>query len=307
MKLFLNEKEIDLNTQTSEIKFEQQATLQNFLDTFQTHYLNQRKLYIIDYQTQPQNLSARSTLSEIDALSIHGGSQKDLLQENLKELLLYLDNMGIFLSNKYMQEEELEPQELQSYHEGILWIQEATQNHQRYFEAPEDEAKPSRQATDNDDTEEAEETDYFAKLVALDPTDRQDLETILNFLAEIRDRAAARYQKLYISSLSEEEKNKMIADFKNHVPQFLKNLEEIAVQISAGDENQAIVSLHEISEQTHSFLSLLPQDEANEEKSRQLLALLEEILQALDSQDSVQAADMIDYDLRDFLQSLADL
>lgn len=278
--------QITLDNNTIEVQQNPNMPLSQFLEMLQELELSPKNLYIVDYQCEPQTVSAQDKISQIESIAIISGSERELLQANVKSLLEYLDQLGMFLAEKMANQKLLDDEELFQYQEGISWLNSALESLVNYL--------PNL----------IDVKTKVSQLNTLDANKQEHLEQIMNTLATLRDVAAGHYQKLYLDSLSQEEKDSIIADFKSNMDQFDEHLESIASEISAGKENDAVVHLYQTVEQIHGYLSMLPQNEKNEEHAKQITSLLEQIVNALDEQDSVLAADLIDYDLKDFVKAL---
>lgn len=279
MQVFIDNKE-------SEFVQNPQILLAQFLDLVQDLELTPRELYIIHYECLPKEANGQTAIAEIETLNIYTGTEKELLKENLNSLLEYIDQMGVFLAEKMGSQKSLDEQELFQYQEGISWLSSALESLSHYF-------PDLKQFHQN-----------ILQLNSVDPNKAEHLETIMNSLAALRDVTSTHFQKIYFSDLSQEQKDQMIVEFKENQEQLFEIFENIAAEISAGNENQAIVQLYQTVEYINTYLRVLPDSPKNQELTKELTTLLEKIVEALDAQDSVLAADFIDYDLSDFIKAL---
>ncbi len=298
--------EIIVNQEPIDFELTEVISLSEVLNKLSEWAAN-KKLFIIEYIVKPiQNKSISKkeeqelSTNEINKLEVLIGTEKDLLIENIYNLNQYVEKLGVFLASSIQNKVEISSEEKINIKEGFYWIHEVTSLMLEHHLFKSKNAVNIRQNR----IKEILSTIYQYAETEL-PNKEEEMFSFLDDLGYLKFQVEIWNKIAVFYNFTEEELKDLWNTFILEIPNILDKLENIATQFTLSKENEAIPILegiiHDLSDSI-TIINLLNKSKLNEWQSK-IVKMLQEILELLDNKDYVTVADILDYDLKELLES----
>ncbi len=282
MQVLVNEKPL-------EFKLENEIRLEQVLEHVQ-EWASQKNFYILDYEAlgkENQSVGEKALSSEIETVSIQLGDQRDLIVENLEEVNRYIDKVGSYLAERVTLEQAVAEDKALEIREGLNWVGDSIKSIEKQLLVKKSEFKVLLNNISNLDI-------------------KNDTLEIIENLAQIKDRVFILIKNGRFSNLKPDEIAELTTEFKKQIPATVEKLEKVAEFLTAGKEGEAFQTLEGLIDYVSDGVAVMAQNQEKSETCDKLVALMKELMGALDNNDLVTAADIVDFDFKDLLQELAD-
>jgi hypothetical protein len=276
--------DIFVNDEKLEFTLDKKASLQEILNHIQ-EWASKRELYLIDYELASLDEDGPFHSGNIKELHLKLGDRTDLIRYNLIEMQNYIERVLRFLGEKVKIGKVLSSEEEAQLLEGKEWLGESLVSSHHLLSGKENN------------------NDSFLKPL----TDAKSIEDHISALSYIFDRLNIWFKQFTFNTLSEKERQVYIQKFLLELPAVIKSLEEIAADFTVGKEVKGFQHLDKTLEFLSDGLLYLSSDKTWGEVLERLTEILNELVIALSSQDMVNAADIIDYDLREIIDEIMQL
>lgn len=276
--------DIFVNDEKLEFTLEKEATLQEILNHIQ-EWAAKRELYLIDYELASHDEDGPFHSGNIKELYLKLGDRTDLIRYNLIEMQKYIERVLRFLGDKVKSNETLSEEEEAQLLEGKEWLGESLVSSHHLLTGKEN----------NNDT--------FLKPLQ----DAKSIEEHVSAMTYIFDQLTMWFRQFTFNTLSEEDRQVYVQKFLSELPSVVKSLEEIAADFTVGKEVKGFQHLDKTLEFLSDGLLYLSSDKTWGEVLERLTEILTELVNALAGQDMVNAADIIDYDLREVIDEIMHL
>lgn len=276
--------DIYINNEKLEFTLEKETSLQDILKHIQD-WAGQRELYLIDYNLDSIDENGPFHSGNIHRLDISLGDRTDLLKHNLIEMQRYVDRILKFLAEKLQKQAELSAEESAQLLEGKEWLSESLVASYGLLSG----------------------SSQLDEKVIHDLESSSSLQEHIICLSRVADLLSLWYRQFSYNILSEEEQQAFTKKFLAELPAVAKSLEEIASDFTVGKEVKGFQTLDSTLAFFSDGLLYLSNDPVWGEVIERLTDILRELVQALSDQDMVNAADIIDYDLREILDEIMHL
>ena len=255
----------------------------------------QNNYYVLDYTytttgtaTTQNEKSIMS--SDIAKLEIQVGDQGDLIEKNLIEVSTYIDKAGSFIADLVQNEKELPNDEIANIQEGFSWIQDVLQSVKKQIQIG-----------------ASEEFNHALDNITSLKLNVESMIPALQVLAVLRNHVLIWLKQYNFSKLSQADYEKLKNELQADIPKLQDSIEQIATDLTVGKEADALMQLERIVPFLSDVLAAINVEGKNENICTELISVLNNLTTALDSNDSVTAADLVDYDLRDLLDKINEL
>lgn len=271
-----------------QINFELNETLPfaQILDKLQA-WAESQGLFIIDYRVAAKPEFAEKndlTSDEIDEINLQLGDQLQLVESNLRELIDYTDRAGLHLARIIQEGKMLNADEERDLKNGGAFIAESFDALSRYLQPESPDSITQALGTIN------------ANL---------DLIKKINALALLQNQLRLWLRYAEFSRVSPEEAAEKVVVFRGKLPALQDDLEQVAVRLTQGKEQDALVLLETISSTlVDAVVFMRKADDGKKFTGEKLVAVLGQLTAAIDARDLVTAADIVDFDLRDLLKEM---
>lgn len=246
-----------------------------------------QNLFIIDYRVAAKpGFEQKEELSsdEIDVIQLQLGSQRELIEANLRELIDYTDRAGLHLAKVIQTGSLLTEQERSDLSSGGIFLAESMQTLQTYLrpDNPESLARALQELNSN-----------------------PDLIEKINALALVQNQLKIWLRQMEFSRVSRDEALEKVSEFRRRIPTLIEELEIIAAKFTQGREQEALNLLETVSQTlVDAVVFMRIADDPAKAMAEKLIDLLGQLTAAVDARDLVTAADIVDFDLRDLLKQL---
>ena len=258
-------------------------------------WAGQNNYYVLDYTytttgtaTTQNEKSIMS--SDIAKLEIQVGDQGDLIEQNLIEVSTYIDKVGSFIADLVQNEKELPNDEIANIQEGFSWIQDVLQSVKKQIQIG-----------------ASEEFNHALDNITSLELNVESMMPALQVLAVLRNHVLIWLKQYNFSKLSQADYEKLKNELQADIPKLHDSIEQIATNLTVGKEAEALIQLEGIVPFLSDVLAAINVEGKNEDICTELISVLNNLTTALDSNDSVTAADLVDYDLRDLLDKINEL
>ncbi|MES0489692.1 MAG: hypothetical protein ABUK01_06865 [Leptospirales bacterium] len=281
MDILVNGQEIDFDLQEN-------IALTKVLEHLQ-EWASKDSMFVLDYKVNGENsgLANQSLMSsQINTLEIELGDQSQLVYSHLEELTKYVNKVGNFIAGSIQKKKPLDISAIAEIDEGLTWIIDSLQGLQRYFEG----------------------YNIQNELLVLEEKQgniAQNLPEILEGLISIRNTVELWSKSYVISNLNEEEATEVMQGFVLEIAQQTDILEQIATDLTAGNEKKALALLETIMQWISDGILIMNKSGFQPDLLKKLNETMNEVAESLNDNDFVTLADIIDYDLKDILNELA--
>lgn len=255
----------------------------------------QNNYYVLDYTytttgtAKTQNEKSIMS-SDIVKLEIQVGDQGDLIEQNLIEVSTYIDKAGSFIADLVQNEKELPNDEIANIQEGFSWIQDVLQSVKKQIQIG-----------------ASEEFNHALDNITSLELNAESMMPALQVLAVLRNHVLIWLKQYNFSKLSQADYEKLKNELQADIPKLHDSIEQIATNLTVGKEAEALMQLEGIVPFLSDVLAAINVEGKNEDICTELISVLNNLTTALDSNDSVTAADLVDYDLRDLLDKINEL
>ena len=255
----------------------------------------QNNYYVLDYTytttgTATTQNEKNIMSSDIAKLEIQVGDQGDLIEQNLIEVSTYIDKAGSFIADLVQNEKELPNGEIANIQEGFSWIQDVLQSVKKQIQIG-----------------ASEEFNHALDNIASLELNAESMMLALQVLAVLRNHVLIWLKQYNFSKLSQADYEKLKNELQADIPKLHDSIEQIATNLTVGKEAEALMQLEGIVPFLSDVLAAINVEGKNEDICTELISVLNNLTTALDSNDSVTAADLVDYDLRDLLDKINEL
>lgn len=276
--------QIYVNSQPLDYQLEESATLSEIITNVQ-EWAKKSDMFILDYNVIPEKeqLEKNLTSDDIDKLNIELGNSEDVILKSVLDLNHYIDKMGNFLAvNPHL--EELSDENYSIINEGLKYIAEAIIQLK----------------------EKIRSEDSIAKAIDVLQKDPAELEIgeIIAALASARNHTMLWKKQYEYIRLSKKELTEKKDEFMAKLPGYISTLDDIAEDLTTGETLKAVTDLEKWMVYISEGLNILTITQTRLDKVEALMALLNSLTDALFENDLVTAADIVDFDIRDELESL---
>ena len=258
-------------------------------------WAGQNNYYVLDYTytttgtaTTQNETSIMS--SDIAKLEIQVGDQGDLIEQNLIEVSTYIDKAGSFIADSVQNEKELPNDEITNIQEGFSWIQDVLQSVKKQMQIG-----------------ASEEFNHALDNITSLELNVESMMPALQVLAVLRNHVLIWLKQYNFSKLSQADYEKLKNELQADIPKLHDSIEQIATNLTVGKEAEALMKLEGIVPFLSDVLAAINVEGKNEDICTELISVLNNLTTALDSNDSVTAADLVDYDLRELLDKISEL
>ncbi|MBX3721956.1 MAG: hypothetical protein KF713_08960 [Turneriella sp.] len=253
-----------------------------------TEWAESQKRFIIDYRVAAKaEFAEKDELNsdEIDVIHLQIGDQTDLVESNLRELIDYLDRVGLHLAKVIQEGKTLGEKDAADLKTGGVFITES-------LDALSKHLKP-------------ESAEYMAKAVNALNTN-PDLVEKINALGAVQNQLKLWLRQTEFSRVTPAEAMERVRNFREQIPALQADLEQIAARFTQGKEQEALGKLEMVSQILVDGVILMRiAGDVKRPETDKLVSLLGDLTQAVDARDLVTAADIADFDLRDALKAIA--
>lgn len=253
-----------------------------------TEWAESQGVFIIDYQVAAKpgfEQKADLNSDEIDIINVQIGSQTDLLESNLRELIDYTDRAGMHVAKVIQEGRALSDQEARDLKAGGAFIAESLEALSKHLQA-----------------ENAASLSNAIGVLNANP----DLIEKINALAIIQNQLRVWLRHTEFSRVSKEEAAEKLAEFRRRQESLQQELEKIAARLTQGKEQEALQLLESVSQILVDAVVLMRiAGDAKTSSGEKFVQLLGQLTAAIDARDLVTAADIVDFDLRDLLKEVA--
>lgn len=253
-----------------------------------TEWASSQKFYIVDYHIEAKpgfENNERLSSDEIETLRVNVGSQEDLIDSNLRELIDYTDRVGFHVANLIETQKSPDEKDASELKTAWAFVVESVDALSQHLEAQ-------------------DRTSLKNAVSVL--TQVPDLIEKLNALAIIQNQLKLWLRQTEFSRISKEEAIEQLVEFRKRQDALNQDLEQIAAKLTQGKEQEALTLLEPVSQILVDAVLLMQIAEDSKYKDAQkLVELLGQLTAAIDQRDLVTAADIVDFDLRDLLKAVA--
>ncbi len=253
-----------------------------------TEWASSQKVFIIDYHIEAKpgfENNEHLSSDEIETLRVNVGSQEDLIDSNLRELIDYTDRVGIHVANLIETQKSPDEKDASELKTAWAFVVESVDALSQHLEAQ-------------------DRTSLKNAVSVL--TQVPDLIEKLNALAIIQNQLKLWLRQTEFSRISKEEAIEQLVEFRKRQDALNQDLEQIAAKLTQGKEQEALTLLEPVSQILVDAVLLMQIAEDSKYKDAQkLVELLGQLTAAIDQRDLVTAADIVDFDLRDLLKAVA--
>ncbi|GEM_PF-1500668 len=278
--------QIFVNSQPLDYDLDKPATLNEIIENVQ-EWAQKSNMYILDYSVvSRENVPAPLTSNEIDKIDIAIGNSDDVIQKNIIALNEYIDKMGAFLaSNPFL--EKLSGENYRIVKEGLDYIKEALSQLREKVQS---------------DVSLGKAIDVLEK----EPNDLE-IGEIIAALASARNHTMLWKKQYEYIRLTEDELEEKKSEFLDKIPEFISQLDTIAQDLTTGETSKAVTELEKWMVHISEGLNILTVTGFHLEKVGSMTRLLNNLTDALFDNDLVTAADIVDFDIREDLEQIAEL
>ena len=290
MNIFVNKQPLNFEL-TNEISF---TDILGYI----TNWAKEQNLFILNYVVAPledyTNIENNELISnQIKDIHFELGEARDIYYETIKELDQYIDKMGSFLANKIQDEITLNTDDINMIQTGLLWIDDAlTSITSHTLMKVTDEIKACIQIIHN-----AAQPNTKFNYANID-----ELMSLIESLGTIKCYSLGWSKIWQFYGASKEELNELLKAFFHESEKALTSLEGIATNLTVGKETQALLVLEKLVDFLSDGLAILHLSNVYQAEREKMLAILNQLIFCLDKGDMTNAADLIDYDLKEILE-----
>ncbi len=278
--------QIFVNSQPLDYELDKPVTLSEIIENVQ-EWAQKSNMFILDYSVvSRENAPAPLTSNEIDKIDIAIGNSDDVIQKNIIALNEYIDKMGAFLaSNPFL--EKLSGENYRLVKEGLDYIKEALSQLREKVQS---------------DVSLEKAIDVLEK----EPNDLE-IGEIIAALASARNHTMLWKKQYEYIRLTENELDEKKSEFLDKIPEFISQLDNIAQDLTTGETSKAVTELEKWMVHISEGLNILTVTGFHLEKVGSMMKLLNNLTDALFDNDLVTAADIVDFDIREELEQIAEL
>jgi len=278
MDIFVNDQKLDFT-------LDRIMTLSEIVEHLQ-NWASGDQLYLIDYivnKTDSNLVSHQMSSAEIDRIDAWIGDKNDLIQFTTNEIISYIEKLTKYFSIQENSDSLIKKNSIEII-AGLQWIAEGYESINNIFAS-------GREIN----------TDLFRKISSENiVSEREELHYILY---QIYRQLMLFKRSNTLSGMSDTEKADLSIKFYNQIEEAQSNLEKIAYNLTIGKEKQAFFSLETVIEWLSDGMAVMEQN-GKSDAVHECEALLGAIDLALNNNDLVELADIIDFDFKDFLSTL---
>jgi len=286
--------DIYVNNESLNFELSQVIPLKEVLNHVQ-EWAVKKDLYILDYKTPNTKVETTDyTLSsEISRLDIELGTQKELVFDNLVELNSYLDTMGSHLATlcQSSQSEII----LSDKADGLMWICDSFISLQPYF--------LTDSVLDNED-ELLKAVNYIKEIDKLKQISVTDTINLVAALGSLKLSTSQWIKSFEVAQIKQEDISIYVEKIKKECKNIGLSLDKIATNLTIGKQAEAILELEKIIEflsDSVAIFSRLPNKKALCQK---IIDVMSSLMLSLDNADLINAADIVDFDIKDLLAEI---
>lgn len=280
--------EILVNGQEINFDLQENIALNKVLEHLQD-WAAKDKMFVLDYSVNGENSNVTSDdlmSSQISTLEIELGDQSQLIHSHLEELSAYVNRAGNFIAETLTKNTTLNDNSIKELDEGLTWVIDSLEGLQKYFEG----------------------YNIQNELLVLEEKQQnitKNLPEILEGLIGIRNTVELWSKSYIISNLDEQEAKDMMQNFVQEIVQQTAILEQIATDLTAGNEKKALALLESMMQWISDGIMIMSKSEYQPGLLKKLNDTMGEVADSLNDNDFVTLADIIDYDLKELLNELA--
>lgn len=276
--------QIFVNSQALDYELEKSATLSEIIDNVQ-EWAKKSNMFILDYDvvTEKENNNDLLTSDDIDKINIEIGNSEDVILKNIIDLNEYIDKMGSFLAvNPKL--EELTKENFNIVSEGLKYISDALIELREKIRSEESLNKA-------------------IEVLQKNPVDLE-IGEVIAALASARNHTMLWKKQYEYIRLSEEELLQKKDEFMEKIPEYISSLDDIAQDLTTGETAKAVTELEKWMVYLSEGLNILTITGYRLDKVESLTKLLSSLTDSLFENDLVTSADIVDFDIRDELETL---
>ena len=332
MQIYVNDEKLDA-TLNGEKNLKE---VYGFIDS----WLSQSKRYIlntsVDQKEVPLNSLAEIPIDTVKRFDFHVGDEMDMLLSSVRELDLYIDQVGSTLFER----EKLKVKEVRDLKEGLKWCREILQSISSMVGLSLNAMQiglpmKSGQGLDpqgKDSGEKGKGAENVASLLEClekrlqtlkEDHSSSDIESFLIDLRVLKSFVIRLEMQLRSMAAEPDELVKVIDDFANYIPNFKEKLVDINASFQKGRDLQALDALEQISANLNLCITALYAVDYRTQKggeskitelsvdslsfyeaASELASLLQELSNALEEGDIVAVGDILEYELTEKLDKL---
>lgn len=281
MQILVNGEELSFTLQKKE-------SLEKILERV-AEWAQKGDLYILDYRIKGKNQQDEMLSHDsetIEVLDVLLGNRSQLVLSQLKELDAYINRMGTFLASKMSSEADLQAHEKKDLNDGLVYIQESLGALEAHLPKAGEELEGA----------------ILSLRSTKDPMQR------ISALAMIKNKTSLWLKQAEFALQSEEERAQARKEFFSYLNEVHPILESVAMDITMGKESNALEVLGDFLDRLSSGLAILNTENREnlerKEKLNNFLRILSDLAAALDRSDMVTAADIVDFDIKEGIDTL---
>ena len=301
-------------------------------------WVSENKRYILGTCVDQKEISLgsleRIAIDEAERFDFYIGDELDMLLSSVRELDLYIDQVGSTLFEK----EKLSVKEIKDLKEGLKWCRGILQSisgmigmslNSMQIGLSENSQKKEGQLPSESQSSQAENLHSLLECLEenlktfKDSHKREDVESFLTDLRTLKSFVLRLEMQLRSMRAEPDELITIIEDFKDGIPEFKEKLVVINTNFQKGRDVQALDALEEISAKLNLCITALyaidyrTQKEGKSkitelsvdslsfyEAASELAALLQDLSDALEEGDIVALGDILEYELTAKLDKL---
>lgn len=269
-------------------------------------WLIQDNLYCLDVQvslheanTFQNTINYEQTFSkDIEKIEIEAGSLEVLLFQTIEILLPYLNNLiDIVIQEDFCRDSK--------FQESINWVCETVLFLGPYFNSNKNNGLEILENTTLSKLSALENALEHIKTYSVNKVEEK--ESFIYALGTIHNRVHFWFETLRFSKISYDEAKEVWDSFLLIIPDFVKQLENIAQLFTVGNEFQAFQKLVIVWTYINQSLILLSRFHPEEKQIGDVIKVLSQMTELLVKRDFLTAADIIDFDLKGFFENLSDV
>ena len=291
---------IFVNQQPLNFELQEELSFPKILEHI-NQWVKEQKIFLLNYTITPKAdfkdiEHSQLTSNTIDSIHFDLGETRDIYYESIKELEQYIDKLGSFLAKSIQENKVLNENDIETIHNGLVWISETLAS-----------------ITSHSLINKTEEVylcmtmiqEVIQKSSSFNYNNLEEMLPLIESLAIIKNYSLGWHKIWQFYGASPEELQRLLTDFRHECYKALQSLDEIATDLTVGNEKKAMVVIEHLVDFLSDGLAIIHLNNTYKSESLKIVNILLELTNFLDNGDMANAADIIDYDLKEILEILA--